>query len=218
MATHELGDQEIIDAFHRLWYEGRARQTWRNTTWLGHELQQCPTDLWVYQELLARLRPDVVVEAGVKRGGTTHYLASICDLLGHGEVIGIDISIKKSGPAVGGHRRITLIEGSSTDQRTFDQVAKRCRGKSVLVLLDSDHSEAHVRAELDLYSTLVQPGGYVIVNDTNIGGHPVLEAKESSPWDAVQTFLADHPEWEVDQECEKHMLTQCPQGYLRRVR
>jgi cephalosporin hydroxylase len=217
-----VNDQEIIDAFHLLWYERRQRQTWRNTTWMGHELQQCPTDLWVYQELIERVRPAVFVELGIKRGGLTHYVASLFDLLygsdsSTGRIVGVDLTVEAARAAVGSHPRVTLIEGSSTDRGTFERVRKECAGRSAMVLLDSDHTEAHVRAELELYHPLVRVGSYIIVNDTNIGGHPALAWKESSPWDAVHRFVAEYPEFEIDRGPEKHMLTQCPDGYLQRV-
>jgi cephalosporin hydroxylase len=220
--TTEQADQEIIDAFHLLWYERRQRQTWRNTTWMGAELQQCPLDLWIYQELIHKARPEVFVEVGIKRGGLTRYIADLFGLIHgrdkrHGRVVGVDISVAAAREAVGRHKRITLVEGSSVDEHVFEQVRKECGGRPAMVLLDSDHAEAHVRAELELYHTLIGAGGYLIVNDTNIGGHPALDWKESSPWDAVHDFVSVHPEFEIDRECEKHMLTQCPDGFLHRV-
>jgi cephalosporin hydroxylase len=216
-----VNDQEIIDAFHLLWYEQRQRQTWRNTTWMGRELQQCPTDLWVYQELIHRVAPEVFVEVGVKRGGLTGYVAGLFDLIhgsdtARGRVVGIDLDLTATPASVGAHPRVDLVEGSSTDRKTFDRVSELCAGRPAMVLLDSDHAEAHVRAELELYSVLVPVGGYVIVNDTNIGGHPALSWKDSSPFDAVQDFVRERPQFEIDRSCEKHMLTLCPQGFLRR--
>jgi cephalosporin hydroxylase len=217
-----MTDHELINAFHVLWYEQRQHKTWRNTTWLGHDVLQCPTDLWVYQELLHRVRPEVFVEIGVKRGGLTHYVASLFDLM-HGDdrstgrVVGVDISMKAATGTVGSHPRVTLIEGDSTDEGTVERVRQACAGQSAIVLLDSDHAEGHVRAELDLYNDLVPVGSYIIVNDTNVGGHPALGWKQTSPWDAVHAFVAEHPEFEIDRECEKHMLTLCPDGYLRRI-
>lgn len=168
------------------------------------------------------MRPEVFVEIGIKRGGLTHYIASLFDLIygadrSKGKVVGIDVGTKAAKAAVGRHPRVELVEGSSTDATTFEQVNGLCSGRPAMVLLDSDHTEAHVRAELDLYHRLVPVGGYVIVNDTNIGGHPALEWKESSPWDAVHSFVDEHPEFVIDPDCEKHLLTQCPDGFLRRV-
>jgi cephalosporin hydroxylase len=151
-----MTDQEIIDAFHLLWYERRQRQTWRNTTWLGAELQQCPLDLWVYQELIHRTRPEVFVEVGIKRGGLTRYIADLFGLMHgkdtrHGRVVGVDVSIEAAREAVGRHKRIALVEGNSIDETTFARVRKECRGRPAMVLLDSDHTAPHVRAELELY-------------------------------------------------------------------
>lgn len=211
-------DRPTIDAFHVLWYEKHQRRTWRNTRWMGHELQQCPMDLWVYQELLHEIRPEVFVEVGVKRGGLTHYIASLFDLMGGGDVVGVDLSVAGATKNVGSHPRVTLVEGSSVDPDVFGQVEALCAGRRAMVLLDSDHTEPHVRAELELYHRLVPVGSYVIVNDTNIGGHPVLDWKESSPWDAVHAFVSEHPEFVIDHDCEKHLMTQCPDGFLRRER
>lgn len=146
MSLDRAEEQEIIDRFHLLWYEEHQRSTWRNTTWLGRELQQCPADLWVYQELIHRVRPAVFVEIGVKRGGLTHYLASLYDLmlgndLSTGHVIGVDIGIKSAREAVGSHPRVSLVEGSSTDRRTFERVQDLCAGKRAMVLLVSEHTE-----------------------------------------------------------------------------
>jgi cephalosporin hydroxylase len=217
-----MTDQEIIDAFHLLWYERRQRRTWRDTTWLGLSLQQCPADLWVYQELIARVRPEVFVELGIKAGGLTHYVASLFELVHGGDrstgrVVGVDVDITAATKTVGSHPRVDLLAGSSIDQATFRAVERTCAGRPTMVLLDSDHTEKHVRAELELYHRLIPIDGYLIVNDTNIGGHPALDWKESSPWDAVHGFVADHPEFIIDRDCEKHMLTVCPDGYLRRV-
>ena len=210
-------DQDTIDAFHLLWYEQRQRQTWRNTTWMGIELQQCPLDLWVYQELIHRTRPQVFVEVGIKRGGLTRYVADLFELIGADDtVIGVDIETKHAYDEVSGHPRVTLVQGSSVDPGLFARVRDLVAGRPAMVLLDSDHTAEHVRAELRLYHELIPPGGYLIVNDTNIGGHPALEWKESSPWDAVHEFVAAHSEFEIDRDCEKHMLTQCPSGFLRR--
>lgn len=216
-ATHD--DQETIDRFHLLWYEDRQRSTWRNTSWLGVPAQQCPCDLWVYQELINRVQPDAVVEVGVKRGGTTLYFAHVFDALygndlTRGRVVGVDIALK-ADPQVQEHRRISLIEGDSTAATTFDSV-RASAGSNPIVLLDSNHERDHVLAELRLYSELIAPGGYLIVNDTNIAGHPALPWKEAGPFEAVELFLTEDGRFVVDEECEKHMLTQSPRGFLRR--
>ena len=118
--------------------------------------------------------------------------------LSTGHVIGVDIGIKSAREAVGSHPRVSLVEGSSTDRRTFERVQDVCAGGRAMVLLDSEHTERHVRAELDLYHELVPIDSYIVVNDTNIGGHPALAWKDSSPWDAVHGFIAEHSEFVID--------------------
>jgi cephalosporin hydroxylase len=211
--------QEVVDRFHVLWYETRQRQTWRNTSWRGVPAQQCPFDLWVYQELIASVRPDTVVEVGTKRGGTTLFLANVFDCVyGRDEVdarvIGVDISMRVH-ESVSQHPRVRLVEGDSVAPETFERV-RASSGSRAMVLLDSDHSAPHVLSELRLYSRLVAPGSYLIVGDTNIAGHPVLAARADGPWDAVTAFLEETDEFEPDPACEKHMLTQSPRGYLKR--
>ena len=221
-APASLSDQEIIDAFHLLWYERRQRQTWRDTTWLGVPLQQCPCDLWVYQEIIHRTEPDVFVEVGVKNGGNTLWIASLFDMvhgndLSRGRVVAVDITLKGVAPEVRKHPRVALIEGSSVDHGVVDRVRQNVNSARTMVLLDSDHTAPHVAAELDFFKNVVSPGCYMIVNDTNIGGHPALDWKDSSPYDAVEHFLATNEDFYADRTAEKHMLTLSPNGYLRRL-
>jgi cephalosporin hydroxylase len=213
-------DQEIIDRFHVLWYEGRQRSTWRNTSWMGVPAQQCPCDLWVYQELVSQLRPECVVEVGVKLGGTTLYFAHLLDQvwgkdLEHGRVVGVDISMRADA-RVRDHPRVTLVEGDSVSDETFERV-RALAGTGALVLLDSNHSCEHVLSELRRYADLIPENGYLIVSDTNIAGHPALPQKENGPYEAVARFLAEDRRFAVDPDCEKHMLTLSPGGYLTRV-
>src|SRR3954449_9509256 len=218
-------DQEIIHRFHNLWYLDRRAETWKDTSWLGIKLQQSPTDLWVYQEIMTRTKPEVFVEVGVKRGGTTLYLAHLFDLLRgddleRGRVVGVDIDLglARKHAKVTEHPRVELIEGDSTDPAVFEQVQQRCEGHRTMVLLDSDHRAPHVRAELDLYAELVTPGSYLIVNDTNVNGHPAeWKGQGPGPYEAVADFLAHDDRFAVDKACEKHMLTLSPARVMRRV-
>jgi cephalosporin hydroxylase len=209
-------DQKIIDEFHLLWYERRQRQTWRATSFLEVPMQQAPTDLWVYQEIVCAAQPKTIVEVGVKKGGTTLWFAHLLDMLGRGRVVGIDLHLDPH-KTVRRHPRITLLEGDSVAAETFEQV-KRIADGSAMVLLDSDHHCHHVLAELRLYSTLIAVGGYLIVNDTNINGHPAIPDWGKGPFEAVQEFLAVTNTFEIDASREKHMLTQSPSGFLRRIR
>jgi len=205
--------EQTVDRFHQLYYES-GEQTWKHTHWLGVRLLKCPLDLWIYQELLFELRPDVIVECGTYQGGSALFLASICDLLNHGRVCTIDVVRQPECPA---HPRIEYLTGSSTSEAVQAMVRERIHpGERPLVILDSDHQGAHVRAELEAYAPLILPGGYLIVEDTNINGHPVVADYGPGPMEALVEFLAEHPEFESDREREKLFLTFNPRGYLRR--
>lgn len=200
-------------AFHRLFYESSLR-TWSNTRWLGTPAQKCPFDLWVYQELLHELRPEVIVECGTADGGSAHFLASICDLLGGGEIVTIDIREGSGRPA---HGRITYLTGSSTAPEIVDAVRERVAGRSsVLVLLDSNHERDHVLAEMRLYGPLVTSESYLVVEDSNVNGNPVLPEFGPGPGEAIDAFLAETDEFEIDESREKYFLTFNPRGYLRK--
>ena len=211
--VHAKAEMLVTHAFHRLYY-GYPERTWENTRWLGVPLNKFPTDLWVYQEILYELRPDWIIETGTSEGGSAYFLACLCDLIGHGQVVSIDIEHCLSLPQ---HPRITYLVGSSTAPEILEQVRAMSDGVSCrLVVLDSDHSYEHVADELDSYSELVTPGSYLIVEDTNIGGHPVMPYLPTGPYEAAQDFLARDPRYEVDTSREKFFLTTSPQGYLRR--
>jgi len=209
-----LKRKAVVEPFHRLYYNSGA-STWSNTYWRGVPLQKCPLDLWVYQELLVEIRPAMIVECGTAFGGSAHFLASMCELLEHGEVISIDIVPPENPPI---HERLTYLGGSSTAPEIVNAVKHQIGGREpVLVLLDSDHSRAHVLEELRLYAPLVTPGSYLIVEDTNVNGHPVVCGFGPGPWEAVETFMATNPDFEIDRSREKHLLTFNPNGYLRRI-
>jgi cephalosporin hydroxylase len=208
--------ESVTDGFHRLYYEtGQAGGTWKDTTWLGVPTWKVPLDLWIYQELLHQLRPDLIVETGTAHGGSGLYLATLCQALGAGEVVSIDIGHWPDRPS---HQRLTYLTASSTDPEVVAQVAERAkRARCVLVVLDSDHSRDHVLAELRAYAPLVTPGSYLVVEDTNVNGHPVFEAFGPGPMEAVQDFLKERDDFEVDRSREKLLFTFNPGGWLRKL-
>ena len=209
-----LTERRVIRAFHRLFYES-GTQTWSNTRWLGVPAQKCPFDLWVYQELLHELRPAVIVECGTADGGSALYLASICDLLGEGAIVTVDIRDLPGRPQ---HERITYLSGSSTAPEIVQAIQERVDGRSpVLVILDSNHERDHVLDEMRLYGPLVSPGSYLVVEDSNINGHPVLPDFGPGPMEAIEAFLAESVEFTVDESREKYFLTFNPRGYLRKA-
>jgi cephalosporin hydroxylase len=205
---------QAIRAFHELYYNSRET-TWKDTRWRGVRAQKCPLDLWVYQEILHEVQPDLVVETGTAEGGSALFLASMLDLLGRGAVVTIDVVHRPDYPR---HPRITYVHGSSTDPVIVADTARRVDpGARVLVILDSDHSKDHVLNEMRAYAPLVSTGSYLIVEDTNINGHPVLPEFGPGPWEAVEEFLETSDQFEVDRSREKLLLTFNPMGYLKRV-
>ena len=203
----------LVDQFHRLYY-GRREQTWGNTFWLGHHVLKCPLDLWTYQEILHEVQPELIIETGTYRGGSALFLASISDLLGRGEILTIDSAHQSGRPW---HRRITYLTGSSTSDGILRQVRRRARGKSaVLVILDSGHGKDHVLAELHAYAPFVTPGSYLIVEDTNLNGHPVESDHGPGPAEAVAEFLERNDVFVQDERREKFLLTFNPGGYLKK--
>jgi cephalosporin hydroxylase len=203
----------VVRQFHRLYYYSPER-TFRTTYWLGTSVQKCPLDLWIYQELITELRPDVIVETGTRYGGSALYLATICDLLGKGRVVTVDIEADDSQPS---HDRITYILGSSTADDVVARVKHELNGaQTVLVVLDSDHSRDHVLDELRIYGDVVTPGSYCVVEDTNLNGNPVYPEHGPGPMEAVNAFLGERSDYHIDPEREKFFMTFNPHGFLRR--
>jgi cephalosporin hydroxylase len=181
------------------------------------------------QEIVWRVRPDVIVETGIAHGGSLVYSASLLALLGgDGIVVGVDVDIRAHNRrAIEAHpmaARIRMIEGSSVDAAVADAVRAQCRGKTVLVILDSNHTHAHVLRELQLYGPLVTNGSYLIVLDTLIEDMPAefftgrAWGKGNNPKTAVHEFLGTTKRFEVDDAmAAKLLLTTAPGGYLRCV-
>ena len=213
--TYRIGkrlDRAAVSRAHDVIYLSDA---WTDATWLGAQALKNPLDLWVYQEIMFETRPELVVETGTYRGGSAFFLASMCDLLGAGEVVSIDIEpVREDYPS---HPRITYLGGrSSTDPAVVAEVRARAEGKRTLVILDSDHSQAHVEAELAEYGPVVPVGGYVIVEDSNIG--QIRKDLLPGPLQAIDAFLGRTDEFVIDRSREKFLITFNPSGYLRRVR
>lgn len=193
----------------------RTTRNFRTTTWLGHTIRQNTLDLWVIQETIAEIRPALLIECGTNYGGSALFYAHLFDLIGHGAVVTIDVQ-KLHTLA---HPRITFLQGSSVAPEIVAQVASRVREARgpVLVILDSDHSEAHVRAELDAYARFVTPGSYVQVQDGVIDELPIFASDRPGPLPAIESFVRDNPLFEIDHErCRRFPVTHHPLGWLRR--
>jgi cephalosporin hydroxylase len=210
-------EEAVVNAFHKLYFESRKfGGTWKDTYWLGTKVQKVPFDLWIYQEILYQLRPDVIVETGTADGGSALFMATICDVLGTGRIITVDVWEREGRPV---HPRITYLGGSSIAPEIVGRVRDLIGDKEkVMVVLDSDHSKAHVSEELKIYHNMVSKGQYMIIEDTNVNGNPIAPDFGPGPMEAVEEFLKDNHSFEIDRSREKFYLTFSPKGYLKRIR
>ncbi|MCS7213505.1 MAG: cephalosporin hydroxylase family protein [Candidatus Calescibacterium sp.] len=189
------------------------RITKRNT-WFGVKTQKHPYDFWIYQEILWCLRPDYVIEIGNYMGGSTLALAHICDLLGKGKIIGIDINQKNIPSQVREHPRITLMEGDACD--LFEKVKNIVGDSFCIVIEDSSHTYDNTLKILRLYSQIVKPGGYIIIEDS-ICWHGLSLGPFPGPYEAIEVFLQENKDFEIDRDLE-FPITWNPKGYLLRIR
>ncbi|MFI4977516.1 MAG: CmcI family methyltransferase [Solirubrobacterales bacterium] len=217
--------RQVHSEFSKWWYY-HDKQTWDTLSWMGVKVWKYPTDLWIYQEIVFELQPDLIIETGTAFGGSALYLAHLCDILEQGHVLTIDIEAREDRPK---HDRITYVTGSSTDMASWQTEAIETvlalltkaeidrPDRKTLTILDSDHAAHHVRKELELYAPR---SDYLIVEDTNLNGHPVRPKFGLGPYEAVNAFLASAAgaEWERDPARERLVLTSNPGGYLRRKR
>jgi len=217
---------------YRLLTELWVKSAWEHRvsyelTWLGVPIIQLPEDMLMMQELIYKVRPDVIIETGVAHGGSAIFYASLLELLRNGRVLSIDVEIRKYNRlAIQSHPmslRIALIEGNSTD----DSIVREVRGairpdERVLVVLDSNHTCAHVREEMERYAPLVSSDSYLVVFDGVMerladapSGSPVWST--DNPAAAVRDFLESHKEFAVDPYYNRLRVTYCPGGFLRRI-
>lgn len=220
-SMERLGDMTLRDYMmyhyyylHQGYRYGARRHQQR---WLGHDIIKTPQDCWIYQEIIFDTKPDVIIELGVMFGGATHFFASILDLIGGGEVIGIDISLAKAKPPE--NKRISYLEGGSTTPEILEQVQRKVAGKRVLVIADSDHEKTHVLGEIRAYAPFVNVGGYFVVEDSLndvMGYHPV---PNEGPKAAAEVFLGETDNFVMDRRWgERYIMSLNPNGYLLRVK
>jgi cephalosporin hydroxylase len=202
-----------------------------NFSWMGRPIIQYPQDIIAMQEIIWNLKPDLIIETGIAHGGSLIFFASMLELLGgKGKVLGIDIDIREHNRReIETHpmfKHITMIEGSSIDDRVIEQVRKFANGKKrVLVCLDSLHTHDHVLRELEAYTPMVSLGSYCVVFDTIVEDMPD-EYSHDRPWGkgnnpktAVWKFLKGNDRFVIDKEIEnKLLISTCPDGYLKCVR
>jgi cephalosporin hydroxylase len=234
MRELDLYSREAFEHISRQWVRVGWNEKYPYTfSWMGRPIIQLPEDIVRVQETICRVQPDVILETGVAHGGSLVFYASLAKALGNGRVIGIDIEIRPHNrKAIEAHPLkplITLIEGSSVDPKIV-AAAKACLkpGETVMVLLDSNHTKAHVRAELEAYCGLVTPGSYIVATDGVMRdlhdvprGNPEWVA--DNPAAAATEFARAHPEfvleqppWPFNESTLAENVTHWPAAWLRR--
>ena len=204
-------------------------------SWLGRPIIQLPDDMFRIQEVIHRVKPDVIIETGVAHGGSLIYYAGLCEAIKKGRIIGIDIEIRSHNrTAIEAHPlfdRIELLEGSSTAPNILEEVRRRIQpGDVVFVVLDSDHSYRHVRDELEAYASLVSVESYIVATDgimrhlTNVP-RGTVRWKDDNPAMAAEDFTREnthfsieHPDWEFNESNLSKSVTHWPSAYIKRIR
>jgi len=201
-----------------------------NFSWMGRPIIQYPQDMIAMQEIIWDIKPDLIIETGIAHGGSLIYYASLLELIGSGEVLGIDIDIRGyNRNEIENHpmfKRINMIQGSSIDETIISEVKQYVEGqKKVIVVLDSNHTHDHVLKELELYSPFVTIGSYIIVFDTIVEDLPKNYFSDPRPWGisnnpktAVQQFLKTNKNFIIDESIDnKLLISVAPEGYLKRT-
>lgn len=210
--------------------ESNKAQYSYNFSWMGRPIIQYPQDMIAMQEIIWELKPDLIIETGIAHGGSLIYYASLLELIGKGEVLGVDIDIREHNrKEIEKHpmfKRIKMIEGSSVEEETVKKVATHASGKKIiLVSLDSNHTHEHVIRELELYSPFVTPGSYLVVFDTIVEDLPedYLPGRAWSvgdnPKTAVYEFLKRNDDFVIDKAIDNKLLVSvAPDGYLKKIK
>ena len=233
--TLELYSREAFEQISHQWLKVGWNQKYPYTfSWLGRPIIQLPEDIMRVQEVVYRVKPDVIIETGVAHGGSLIFYASLFKAMGKGRVIGVDIEIRPHNrKAIEAHELasfITLIEGSSIEKSVVSKVRSLVKpGETVLVILDSNHTREHVLAELEAYHDLVSRGSYIVATDGSMKdlhdvprGKP--EWKQDNPTAAALEFVKKHPEFVIEQPAWpfndsdlKENITHWPGAWLRRL-
>lgn len=204
-------DRETLDRFARLFFKHWAEA---KKTWLGTYIVKYPNDLFLYQQIIFENKPDVIVETGAYMGGSALFFATMCDLVGHGQVVSVDIKDRPNRPR---HPRLTYVIGRSTSDEVLKQVHAIVDGKTCMAVLDSDHQANHVKRELTRYGRdMVTPGQYCIVEDTMLDSHDIGWKHDVGPAEAVKWFMARDNHFEIVPLENNFLLSMCPGGFLRR--
>ena len=229
-------NEDLKDAAHNFLVKSVGANYSYNFSWMGRPIIQYPQDIIAMQELIWKVKPDLIIETGIAHGGSLIFSASMltllesCGEIEKGEVLGIDIEIREHNKkAIENHpmsKKITMFEGSSVSKEMVAKVREFAkRGKRILVCLDSNHTHEHVLAELKAYASLTSLGSYCIVFDTLIEDMPVGTYKDR-PWDvgnnsktAVHKYITNNNNFEIDDTIDnKLLITVANNGYLKRVK
>jgi cephalosporin hydroxylase len=211
--------------------ESNKSQYSYNFSWMGRPIIQYPQDMIAMQEIIWEVKPDLIIETGIAHGGSLIYYASLLELIGEGEVLGIDIDIREHNrKEIESHpmyKRIKMLQGSSISNEIIDQVKNFAEGKkSVLVCLDSNHTHEHVLSELNLYSSFVTLGSYIVAFDTIVEDLPEGYFSQKRPWGvsnnpktAVEEFLKGNSDFAIDYSIDQKLLISvAPEGYLKKIK
>jgi cephalosporin hydroxylase len=224
-----MGTDQALQEKTRDWFNHASRHEYSyHFEWMGRPIIQFPQDMVAMQEIIWRVKPDIIVETGIAHGGSLIFYASIMQMMRiHGKVLGIDIDIRPHNKkALDEHMmrdRIEMIQGSSIEEGIFSKVKDIVDTyEKPLVILDSNHTHDHVRQELELYADFVRKDSYLLVFDTVVEFmDKELSSKRpwghgNNPYTAVQDFLKGNNRFEVDQEIEnKLQISVAPGGYLK---
>lgn len=210
--------EERLNMTLRQWLVYHHKEiVFKNNYWMGVKALKNPLDCWIYQEIIYEVKPEMIIEIGCAQGGSTLYLANLLDLLGKGQIISVDQDRSKFKVK---HGRIIEIEGDSTSAQVVAKVTGLCSGKTVLVIQDGDHNRDGVLKDLRNYSPLVTPGSYFIVEDSVVDLYSAQEdlgMKVEGPLPAIAQFLSENPNFEIDMDRERYLMTYNPHGFLKRI-
>jgi len=227
----KIGQNPSLKKSSFKWIEETAPYKYSyNFSWMGMPIIQFPQDMVAMQEIIWEQKPDLIIETGIARGGSIIFYASMLELIGKGDVLGIDIDIREHNRVeIEKHpmfKRITMFEGSSVTQEMADKVYEFAKNKTnIMVILDSNHTHEHVARELELYAPLVKKGGYLVVFDTVVEDMPEdffpdrPWGKGDNPKTAVWEFLKKNDRFVIDEKIHnKLLITVAPDGYLKCIK
>jgi cephalosporin hydroxylase len=180
---------------YHLWYYRNF--VWDTTYWVGVKALKSPSDMWNYQEILSSLKPSLVIEFGTRFGGSALFFAAVMRQIGNRfKLLSVDIDPSNISEMTRKDPDIELLTMSSVDSRVAEKIAmlRRQFPGPVFVILDSDHAEAHVLAEMKSIRPLLVPGDYVVVEDSNVNGHPVYPDHGPGPFEAMNKYFEQYPE------------------------